>query len=66
MSTVPEVLAARECGMRVLALSAVTNVARPDAADTVDAEEVIDIATTTEPKLRAIVLGVLSDLRSEK
>lgn len=61
MSTVPEVLVARECGMRVLALSAITNVARPDAADTIDAQDVVDIATHAEPKLRAIVLGVLGD-----
>ncbi|MEX0817944.1 MAG: purine-nucleoside phosphorylase, partial [Pirellulaceae bacterium] len=52
MSTVPEVVAAAEAGMRVLALSAVTNVAKPDAPDTVDALEVVDIAETAEPKLR--------------
>jgi purine nucleoside phosphorylase len=43
----------------VLALSAVTNVAKPDAPDLVDALEVVDIAEHTEPRLRSIVVGVL-------
>ncbi len=62
MSTVPEVIVAAECGMRVLALSAVTNIAKPDAPDAVDALEVVDIAEHAEPKLRAIVTGVVSQL----
>jgi purine-nucleoside phosphorylase len=59
MSTVPEVIAATEAGMRVLALSAVTNVAKPDAPDAVDALEVVDIAEHAEPKLRAIAIGIV-------
>jgi purine-nucleoside phosphorylase len=62
MSTVPEVIAANESGLRVLALSAVTNVAKPDAPDSVDALEVVDIAEQTEPKLRAIAMGVVGRL----
>lgn len=62
MSTVPEVIAAAETGMRVLALSAVTNVAKPDARDAVDALEVVDIAEHAEPKLRAIVIGIVRHL----
>jgi len=66
MSTVPEVLAARRCGLRVLALSTVTNVARPDAPTTTEAQEVIDIAATAEPRLRTILLGVLERWRSHE
>lgn len=62
MSTVPEVIAAAEAGMRVLALSAVTNVAKPDARDAVDALEVVDMAEHAEPKLRAIVIGIVRHL----
>jgi purine-nucleoside phosphorylase len=62
MSTVPEAIAARQAGMRVLALSAVTNVAKPDAPDTVDAMDVVDIAQHAEPRLRAITMGVLKSL----
>lgn len=59
MSTVPEVIAAADSGMRVLALSAVTNVAKPDAPDAVDAMEVVDIAEHAEPKLRAIATEIV-------
>jgi len=65
MSTVPEVIAAHLAGLRVLALSAITNVARPDAPDTVDALEVVDLARHAEPKLRAIVLGIVEYLARE-
>lgn len=64
MSTVPEALAAARLGMRVLALSTVTNVAKPDAPSMTEAQEVIDIAATAEPRLRSIVLGVLAKWRS--
>jgi purine-nucleoside phosphorylase len=60
MSTVPEVLTASMLGIRVLGLSTVTNVARPDAPQTVSAEEVVHVAATALPKVRAIVHGLLS------
>jgi purine-nucleoside phosphorylase len=44
MSTVPEVVAARRLGLAVSAVSVVTNVARPDALDPTDAEEVCRVA----------------------
>ena len=59
MSTVPEVLAAVHAGIRVLALSTVTNVSLPDKFSTTSGEAVIDIAAAAEPKLRSIVTGVL-------
>jgi purine-nucleoside phosphorylase len=61
MSTVPEVLTAASLGMRVLGLSTVTNVARPDAPQTVSAEEVVHVAASALPKVRAIVHGILAD-----
>jgi len=59
MSTVPEVLVAAAAGVKVLGLSTVTNVARPDAPQTVSAEEVVEVAATTLPKVRAIVQGIV-------
>lgn len=59
MSTVPEVLMAAALGMRVLGLSTVTNVACPDAPKKVSAEEVVHVAATALPKVRAIILGLL-------
>jgi purine-nucleoside phosphorylase len=60
MSTVPEVLTAAACGMRVLGLSTITNVARPDAPQIVSAEEVVEVAATALPKVRRIIAGVLA------
>ena len=60
MSTVPEVLAASRLGMRVLAVSTITNVARPDAHLRVDAGHVVDVAEHAEPRLRQIVTHILT------
>lgn len=62
MSTVPEVLVAHALGMRVLALSAVTNIAKPDALVETTAEGVIDIAQLAEPKLNAIVMTIVDNI----
>jgi purine-nucleoside phosphorylase len=59
MSTVPEVLAAADHGLRVLGLSTITNVACPDAPQTVTAEEVVEVATIARPRVGAIIEAVL-------
>ncbi len=59
MSTVPEVLVAAAAGLKVLGLSAITNVARPDAPQTVSAEEVALVAAAALPKVRTIVEGIV-------
>ena len=59
MSTVPEVIVARHAGLRVLALSAVTNVCQPDQLTPTSGESVVAAAESTEPKMRDIVTGVL-------
>ncbi len=59
MSTVPEVLAATSVGMRVMGISTVTNVAKPDAMQTVSSDEVIDVAERVQHKVRSIVRGVI-------
>ncbi len=62
MSTVPEVIAARACPMRVLALSIVTNVASPDALRHVSGEQVVAAASATEPRIRRLVVSLLEEL----
>ncbi|MBS0207442.1 MAG: purine-nucleoside phosphorylase [Planctomycetes bacterium] len=59
MSTVPEVLVAVHAGLRVLGLSAVTDLCLPDALEPVAIETILAHAAVAGPKLRAIVLGVL-------
>ncbi len=61
MSTVPEVIVAVHARMRVLGLSVVTDMCLPDALEPANIEKILAIAATAEPKLRAIVLGVLAD-----
>jgi purine-nucleoside phosphorylase len=60
MSTVPEVIVAVQAGMRVLGLSAVTDLCLPDALEPVTIEQVLKVAAEAEPKLRKLILGVLS------
>jgi purine-nucleoside phosphorylase len=59
MSTVPEVLTAAACGLRVLGLSTVTNVACPDAPKVVSAEEVVEVARIARPRVRSIVQDIV-------
>jgi purine-nucleoside phosphorylase len=62
MSTVPEVLVAIHGGMRVLGLSVVTDLCLPDSLEPADINKIIAVAASAEPKLRAIVLGILASL----
>jgi purine-nucleoside phosphorylase len=62
MSTVPEVIVARHMGMRVLALSIITDLGFPDALAPVDVKEIIRIADRSEPVLTRIVKRVVEQL----
>jgi len=62
MSTIPEVHCARALGLRVLGLSTVTNIARPDAPTMVTPGEVVAMAGRAEPKVRRIVVEVVASI----
>ena len=62
MSTVPEVIVAIHAGMRVLGLSIITDMCLPDALEPATLERIIAVANTAEPKLTALVRGVLERL----
>ena len=59
MSTVPEVLTANRLGMRVLGLSMISNIARPDAVVGTDHDEVLRAGKAAEAKMEAIVREVV-------
>ena len=59
MSTVPEVLVAVHCSMRVLGMSVVTDLCLPDALKPCDIDEIIATANSAEPKMTKIVRGIL-------
>ena len=60
MSTVPEAIVAVHAGMRVLGLSIITDMCLPDALEPTTLEVILAHARAAEPKLRAIVLGILA------
>jgi purine-nucleoside phosphorylase len=59
MSTVPEAIVAAQLGLKVLALSTVTNVCNPDALSETDGASVAAAASSAEWKLRTILLSLL-------
>ena len=59
MSTVPEVIAASHCGMQVLAISLITNMAAGIEKKKLSEQEVIDIAALRAKTLQSLVEGVL-------
>jgi len=66
MSTVPEVIVAVHSSMRVLGLSAVTDMCLPDALVPATIDHILAAAASAAPKLRAIVLGVLERIANER
>jgi purine-nucleoside phosphorylase len=63
MSTAPEVIVARQLGLRVVALSAITNVLLgPAAAAGTSHAEVVAAAERLKPRLAALVRGMLSSM----
>ncbi|MFK7769392.1 MAG: purine-nucleoside phosphorylase [Mariniblastus sp.] len=59
MSTVPEVTVAGRYGMRVLGMSIISNVAKPDVLEATSGQEVIDAAGVAAPLLKAIVVNAI-------
>lgn len=62
MSTVPEVIVARHGGMRVLGCSIITDLCLPDALEEASLDRIIKVANDAEPRLTALVRGVLERL----
>jgi purine-nucleoside phosphorylase len=62
MSTVPEVIVAVHAGMRVLGISVITDRCLPDALERTSVEQILAVAARAEPKLTALVAGVIGRL----
>ncbi|MEC7695732.1 MAG: purine-nucleoside phosphorylase, partial [Planctomycetota bacterium] len=62
MSVVPEVITAVHCGMRVVGFSVVTDMCLPDALKPAVVDEIIATANAAEPKLRALVAGIVAHI----
>ena len=62
MSTTPEVIVARHAGMRVMAVSVVTDECFPDALEPVDITDILAAAAEAEPKLTQVLGDVVATL----
>ncbi|MCC6465112.1 MAG: purine-nucleoside phosphorylase [Planctomycetes bacterium] len=62
MSTVPEVIAARHVGMRVVAFSIVTDLCIPEALEEASLDRIIATAAAAEPKLTGVVKRLVGGL----
>ena len=64
MSTVPEVIAARHAGLRVLGISCVTNAASGILNQPLDHKEVLETAERVKGQFIALLRGVIPDIAS--
>jgi len=65
MSTTSEVIVARSLGLRVLGLSVISNVNRPDCMAPILVEEILDCSQKAAPRLAGLLLGILENLRGK-
>jgi len=64
MSMVPEVIVARHAGLRVLAVAVVSDACIPEELKPASLEELLRVAAETEPKLTALLQGVIARITS--
>lgn len=62
MSTVQEVIAAVHCGMKIFAMSVITDLGIREEDNTITHKDVLDAATAAEPKLTAIFKEIIESL----
>jgi purine-nucleoside phosphorylase len=66
MSTVLEVITAVQCRLRILGISVISNVNRPDCQEPASLKAIIATARKAEPRLMALVEGVVSKLTPQE
>lgn len=62
MSTVPEVIVANQSGMKVFAVSVITDMGDPDNLEPIVIEDVIAVANEAEPRLTALMSELIRSL----
>jgi purine-nucleoside phosphorylase len=66
MSLVPEVITAVHCGLRSIGFSVISDMCLPDALEVAEVDAIIATANAAEPKLRALVCGMLKRIAENK
>jgi purine-nucleoside phosphorylase len=59
MSTVPEAIVARHCGMKVLAISCITNIAAGLTKSEINHDEVMEVGKRAGNQLAELIVRVL-------
>lgn len=62
MSTVPEATVANYCGLNVLGISCITNVASSATSGKLSHEEVIEAANSAKAKFKSLILEIINNL----
>ncbi len=62
MSTVPEVIVAKHAGLKVIGISCVTDMAIPDELESINHEQVVEIANKTRPKFIKLVKEIINEV----
>ena len=62
MSTIPEVIVATHCGLRILGFSAISNVNLPDCMKPAPLEEILAHAAAACKKMSKLIEGVLEKI----
>ena len=62
MSTVPEVLVARQLGMRVLVISVVSDECDPDHLKPINVPKILGIAKNAQGLLSKVLIGIINRL----
>lgn len=65
MSTVPEVITAIHCGIRVLGISILSNINLPDSPKVHTLEEIVEVVNRASPVLQRLLSGFLNGLPKE-
>jgi purine-nucleoside phosphorylase len=65
MSTVPEVIAAVHCGMRVLGISCITNLAAGILDQPISSDEVLEISAKKRPEFSALIKAIIARIGAE-
>ncbi len=62
MSTIPEVIAAVHCGIKVMVIAVITNVNLPDCMEKTDIKDVIRAAEAASPRLASLCEAVVENI----
>ncbi|MGA1864832.1 MAG: purine-nucleoside phosphorylase [bacterium] len=65
MSTVPEVIAAVHCGIRVLGLSVLSNINLPDSPKVHTLDEILEVVNRASPEVKRLIKGLMNAISKD-